>query len=110
MPIVVNAAEMSSGCHIFQRWTPGAITNRDQILASSPLQVVNEMDTEVSGFDEYTRDCRPLTPDLVVCLNPVENRVLLHECKVENIPTIGIIDTDADASWVTYPIPGNDDR
>ena len=25
------------------------------------------------------------------------------------MPTVGIIDTDADASWVTYPIPANDD-
>jgi small subunit ribosomal protein S2 len=40
----------------------------------------------------------------------MENYVLLHECGLNNIPTIGIIDTDADPNWVIYAIPANDDR
>ena len=48
-------------------------------------------------------------PDLVVCLNPLENEVCLHECGLYTVPTIGVIDTDASPSWVTYPIPANDD-
>jgi small subunit ribosomal protein S2 len=50
-----------------------------------------------------------LKPDLVVCINPLENAVLLHECGLNNVPTIGVIDTDADTTRVTYPIPANDD-
>ncbi|KAH6615920.1 hypothetical protein B0J18DRAFT_451892 [Chaetomium sp. MPI-SDFR-AT-0129] len=109
MPIVVRAAELAGACHLFQRWTPGAITNRDVILAGAPLKIVGAQDQEIEGFGDHVRDRRPIAPDLVVCLNPLENEVLLHECGVANIPTIGVIDTDADPTWVTYQIPANDD-
>jgi small subunit ribosomal protein S2 len=45
-----------------------------------------------------------------VCLNPLESYTMLHECGLNDIPTVGVIDTDADPTWVTYPIPANDDR
>lgn len=110
MEIVVRAAELAKGCHLFQKWVPGSITNRDVILAGAELQVVGEKDQPLEGFDMHLRDRRPVTPDLVVCLNPLENYILLHECGLANIPTIGVIDTDADPTWVTYQIPANDDR
>ena len=50
-----------------------------------------------------------LKPSLVVVLNCPENQVCLHECALQNIPTIGIVDTDVNPSWVTYQIPANDD-
>lgn len=107
--IVVRAAELSKGCHLFTRWAPGSITNRQQILGNCQKIVVDENDEPVPGFADQLPDTSALTPDLVVCLNPVENYVLLQECGAHNIPTIGIVDTDANPNWVTYPIPANDD-
>ena len=74
------------------------------------MKVVDEFGEELEGYEEQLVDRSTLKPDLVVCVNPLENYVLLHECGLNNIPTIGIIDTDADPTWVTYPIPANDDR
>jgi small subunit ribosomal protein S2 len=111
MPIVVRAAELAKGYHLFSKWTPGTITNRDQILGPMQLQIVDEMDRPVEGmFDRHLLDRRPVVPDLVVCLNPLENYPMLRECSQENIPTIGVIDTNADPGVVTYTIPANDDR
>lgn len=108
---VVKAAQLAKGCHLFERWTPGSITNRDQILGKCAIKVVDKDDNEiVKGYEEKLSEWMALKPDLVVCLNPLENYILLHECGSNNIPTIGIIDTDADPTWVTYPIPANDDR
>jgi len=107
---VVKAASMAGACHLFDRWIPGSITNGPQILGHCRVQVVDENDKPIEGFDEQLQERGSLKPDLVVCLNPLENWVLLHECGLNNIPTIGIIDTDADPTWVTYPIPANDDR
>jgi small subunit ribosomal protein S2 len=107
---VVKAAQLAKGCHLFERWIPGSITNGQQILGRCRTKVVDEKDQEVPGFEEHLYERAVLKPDLVVCLNPMENYVLLHECGLNNIPTIGIIDTDADSNWVTYPIPANDDR
>ena len=106
---VVRAAGLSKGCHLFTRWRPGSITNRQQILGNCQKIVVDENDNPVPGFADQLPDTSALKPDLVVCLNPTENYILSHECALHNIPTIGIIDTDANPSWVTYPIPANDD-
>lgn len=73
------------------------------------MKVVDEFDRDVPGYDEKLKDMPSIKPDLVVCLNPLENWVMLHECGMNGIPTIGIVDTDANPTWVTYPIPANDD-
>ncbi|MCJ1326320.1 37S ribosomal protein, mitochondrial [Thelotrema lepadinum] len=107
---VVQAAKMAKGCHLFTRWIPGSITNGQQILKRAGVKLLDHLDREVKGMAEELEENAPaLKPDLVVCLNPLENWVLLHECGLHTIPTIGIVDTDADPSWVTYPIPANDD-
>lgn len=110
MEIVTKAAEMAGACHLFTKWTPGSITNRDVILRTAGMKVVDHKDQELDGFGRWRGVARPLLPDLVVCLNPLENYTLLYECGSKNIPTIGVIDTNADPSWVTYTIPANDDR
>jgi small subunit ribosomal protein S2 len=106
---VVNAASMSKGCHLFTKWIPGTITNGQQILGKCKKKVINEHDEEVEGFEDQLVQKAAVKPDLVVCLNPLENYILLHECALNNIPTIGIVDTDVNSTWVTYPIPANDD-
>ena len=106
---VVRAAELAGGYHVFERWTPGSLTNAQQILGHCKIKVVNALDQELKQYAEDLEDRAVVKPDLVVCLNPVENVVLLHECALNNIPTIGIHDTDADPIRVTYPIPANDD-
>jgi small subunit ribosomal protein S2 len=110
--IVVKAAKMAGGYHIFDWWVPGSLTNGQQILGHCRLKVVDVNDNELPNYTELLGGASGhpvLKPDLVVCLNPFENHVCLHECGLHNVPTIGVIDTDADASWVTYPIPANDD-
>lgn len=110
MEVTARSAEMAGACHLFSRWVPGTITNRDQILGRGGLHVVDEKDRKLEGFDGHLTERRPLMPELVVVLNPLENYTMLQECAQENIPTIGLIDTDADPTQVTYVIPGNDDR
>ncbi|RYP77646.1 hypothetical protein DL771_001014 [Monosporascus sp. 5C6A] len=107
--IVTQAARLARACHLFTKWTPGSITNSEVILAGMPMQMLDEHDNPVDGFDRHINERRPLVPDLVVCLNPLENYVLLHECALVNVPTIGVIDTNAEPTWVTYAIPANDD-
>ncbi|KAI8633549.1 hypothetical protein F5Y19DRAFT_461913 [Xylariaceae sp. FL1651] len=109
MPIVTQAARLAGACHLFTKWIPGAITNSEVILSNMQMRMVDEHDEPIDGFKDHLNDRRPLVPDLVVCLNPLENYTLLHECALTNVPTIGIIDTNTEPSWVTYAIPANDD-
>jgi small subunit ribosomal protein S2 len=108
--IVTNAAALSGACHLFTKWAPGTITNREVMLGHKAIEIVDERDRPLEGFHRHLLDRGTLTPDLVVCMNPNENYVLLYECALATIPTIGVIDTDADPTWVTYAIPANDDR
>lgn len=110
MEIVTRAAELSGGCHLFTKWIPGSITNRDVILKNKGMKIVDAQDEEIQGFDGFKNAARPLVPDLVVCLNPMENYTLLYECGLASVPTIGVIDTNANPTWVSYTIPANDDR
>lgn len=106
---MVEAAELAGGCHLFDRWTPGSITNGYQILKACRKKAVDAFDQRIFRHDQKLTASPPLKPDLVVVLNPIENWVLLHECGLNAIPTIGILDTNADPTWLTYPIPANDD-
>ncbi|EGX96637.1 37S ribosomal protein MRP4 [Cordyceps militaris CM01] len=109
MEIVTRAAELARACHLYTKWIPGSITNRDVILKNKGVKVVDGKDGELEGFDGYKNSARPLVPDLVVCLNPTENYTLLYECGLASVPTIGVIDTNANPTWVSYTIPANDD-
>ncbi|EFQ97606.1 40S ribosomal protein mrp4 [Nannizzia gypsea CBS 118893] len=108
---VVRAAELAQGCHVFDRWVPGSLTNALQLLNKCEVKLVDALDRTVDHpeFQGVDIERAPLKPDLVVCFNPLENKPLLQECATMNIPTIGVIDTDADPTRVTYPIPANDD-
>lgn len=110
--IVVNSAKLAKPAyHIFSRWVPGSLTNGQQIFQKCALKVVDIHDQEIEDYRGPLKesDHSVLRPDLVVCLNPIENEVCLHECRSHNVPTIGIVDTDCNPVWVTYPIPANDD-
>lgn len=108
--IVTQAAKLAGACHLFSKWTPGSITNSDNILPGIPIKIVDQHDNELDGFDQHLMSRRALIPDLVICLNPLENAVMLRECGLANVPTIGVIDTNTEPTWVTYAIPANDDR
>ncbi|KAI0869084.1 hypothetical protein GGS24DRAFT_494037 [Hypoxylon argillaceum] len=107
--IVTQAARYARSCHLFTKWIPGSITNSDVILNGMQMHMLDENDKPLQGFERHLNERRPLVPDLVVCINPLENYTLLHECALASVPTIGVIDTNAEPSWVTYAIPANDD-
>ena len=109
--IIVRAAQRAKGYHIFDRWVPGTLTNGQQLLGDCAVKAVNVMDQELEQYRGVLskRLHQVIRPDLVVCVNPLENEVCLHECGLFNVPTIGIVDTDANPAWVTYPVPANDD-
>ncbi|KAF8892574.1 ribosomal protein S2, flavodoxin-like domain-containing protein [Infundibulicybe gibba] len=92
-PIVQKAASRlgKQGYHVGDRWLPGTLTNKVQMFGS---EVVKE---------------EKITPDLVILLNPLANVNAIRECAIEHVPTIGIIDSNADPRIVMYPIPANDE-
>jgi len=48
-------------------------------------------------------------PDLVIFTSVPPNESAVKEAAMCCVPSIGIVDSDCDPQWITYPIPGNDD-
>ena len=92
-PIVNKASERmgKQSYHVGDRWLPGTLSNRRNFF----------------GDDV---DKHRMIPDLVIILNPVQNTIAISECASENVPTIGIIDSNVDPRLVMYPIPANDEN
>lgn len=93
-PIVTRAAERlgPQGYYVGDRWLPGTLSNRRQFFG-----------------DEVVDNLR-MIPDLAIILNPLANMIALNELAAENVPTIGIIDSNVDPRIVMYPIPANDEN
>lgn len=107
---VVEASKRAGGYHVFDRWIPGTITNGKQVVGHGLVKsLITKHKQNKNPPSNPSTAPNSVVPDLVVVLNPLENRNLLKECAKGRVPTIGIIDSDADPRWVTYCIPANDD-
>lgn len=106
---VQKAAKMCNGYYVSERWIPGTLTNSTEITAKLKRKEIylndEETERELTDFEKGT----VVKPDLIVILNLSENMTAIKEAIQTRIPTIGLIDTDCEPSFVTYPIPTNDD-
>ncbi|KAG6841665.1 hypothetical protein C0991_008303 [Blastosporella zonata] len=92
-PIVQKAAQRlgPQGFYVGDRWLPGTLTNKIPLFGPDVVK--------------QTR----VVPDLVVLLNPLANVNAIRECAIEHVPTIALVDSNADPRIVMYPIPANDE-
>lgn len=104
-----EAAKRLHGFYISTRWIPGTLTNSTEISAVWERHEVDFADKPTGRVLAPEESASIVKPDLLIVLNPTENRNALKEAMQARVPTIGIIDTDSEPSMVTYPIPGNDD-
>lgn len=104
-----EAAKRLHGFYISTRWIPGTLTNSTEISSVWERHEVDFADKPTGRVLTPEENASIVKPDLLIVLNPTENRNALKEAMQARVPTIGIIDTDSEPSMVTYPIPGNDD-
>ncbi|CAI4063805.1 hypothetical protein N7582_002506 [Saccharomyces uvarum] len=104
-----EAAKKTHGYYVSTRWIPGTLTNSTEISGIWEKQEIDSHDTPTQRALSPNETSKQVKPDLLVVLNPTENRNALLEAIKSRVPTIAIIDTDSEPSLVTYPIPGNDD-
>lgn len=107
---LATAAKRSNAYYVSHRWIPGTITNFTSIAKQIGGGYTKEVDFgDFTTLRKVDEDHSLIKPDLVIVLNPVENRICLEECMKARIPSIGLCDTNMEPSLLTYPIPSNDD-
>lgn len=103
------AASRVNGCFVYKKWVPGSLTNSLVVSKFSTRKEIDVFGKPTGRVLSPEEQRKIMKPDLMIVLNPVENSIPLVEAERLNVPTIGIIDSNADPTVVTYPIPANDD-
>ncbi|GAA6015162.1 hypothetical protein JCM11491_000487 [Sporobolomyces phaffii] len=103
-----NSKRLGENGYGVTKWLPGTISNAKEVFGWAEIP---QPSPSSSRDDGRTPRATPMSfkPDLLVLLSPTLNRHALREATANEIPTIGIIDTDLDPRVVTYAIPANDD-
>ncbi len=127
--ILVEEANRCGMFHTTERWLGGMLTNFQTIRqsirylrnlermaedgtleklskkeASRLSKARAKLDKTFSGIKEMHR-----LPGLVFILDTKREHIAVRECQRLGIPSVGVVDTNADPDEVTYPVPGNDD-
>jgi small subunit ribosomal protein S2 len=134
--IIKKHAERVGAFYVVERWLGGMLTNFETIykrilkmkeyenlfeqierlkregkVLPYPKKEILKMQREYIKLKVRLGGIRDMDelPDLVFIVDPKYNDLAAHECKLLKIPTIGIVDTNADPTSVDLPIPANDE-
>ena len=126
---VKEAAIAAGQFYVNQRWLGGTLTNLATIRKSiAHLKYIEEIEKapeyskmgkkELSALRrdgeklkrnlEGIRDMQKL-PDVIVIIDTQREAIAVAEARRLGIPTVAIVDTNANPELINYPIAGNDD-
>ncbi|MGB8355198.1 MAG: 30S ribosomal protein S2 [Chthoniobacteraceae bacterium] len=126
---VKEAALAAGQFYVNQRWLGGTLTNMATIRKSiAHLKYIEDIEKapeyskmgkkELSALRrdgeklkrnlEGIRDMQKL-PDVIVIIDTQREAIAVAEARRLNIPTVAIVDTNANPELINYPIAGNDD-
>ena len=124
------AAESDSVFFVTKRWIGGTLTNASEVAKNykklkdltvklkDPKERAKFTKKELSDFDKTRVKLEgfyggvaemPSAPQAVFIIDTHLEHVAANEALKAGIPTVGITDTNADPTIITYPIPANDD-
>ncbi len=114
---------------VTERWLGGTFTNFGQIKRSVTKLTDTKAKLAAGGYADFTKKERLLIardveklermfgglvgmnklPDVMLVIDTHREQSAVTEARRMKIPTIGVVDSNGDASDVDYPIPMNDD-
>jgi len=127
--IIKKAAKECGAFYIIKKWVPGCLTNFSTIKLRIKRLKDLKKEREETDFEKYTKkekgqmikEINTLEdafggveelkgkPKVVIVADARRDVIALTEAKKLGIPSVAIVDTNADPGLVTYPVPGNDD-
>jgi small subunit ribosomal protein S2 len=121
-----NRCNMS---YVNHRWLGGMLTNyqtirksidrlnrlesmkNEEIFNLLPKKEVMQLEKERNRLEKSLGGIKAMDrlPGAVFIVDIKKERIAVHETKKLGIPSVGIVDSNANPEEITYPIPGNDD-
>lgn len=128
--LVKTTAEELNQPYVVERWMGGMLTNKatmrsrikhlkqlEKEMASGEIEAMyNKL--EIQRFEEEIEKLNlnfggikdmDSDPGLLIVVDTVDDDLAVAEANRINVPTIGIVDTNADPRLVEFPVPANDD-
>ena len=125
---IAEAAKRSGQYYVNHRWLGGMLTNWKTISNSIKRlrDLTEKLDTQASKFTkketlQMSRDRDKLEralggikdmgglPDILFVIDTVKESLAIEEATKLGIPVVAIVDSNSDPTFVTFPVPGNDD-
>jgi small subunit ribosomal protein S2 len=126
---VKEAAIACGQFYVNQRWLGGTLTNLTTIRKSiGRLKYIEEIEQsseykkmgkqELAALNREAAKLRrnlegilemSQLPDALIVIDTMREQNAVNEARRLGIPTVAIVDTNADPEMIDYPIPGNDD-
>jgi small subunit ribosomal protein S2 len=126
---VADVALATNCMYVNERWLGGTLTNFGQILATTKKLKDLKEKMAKNFFQGYTKKEKLLLerkiakmekffggiadiskyPDVMIVIDTHKEFGAVEEARKLNIPTVAVVDSNADPNEVTYPIPMNDD-
>ncbi len=124
------ADEVDGMYFVTKRWIGGTLTNFSEVAKNykklkdltaklkDPRERSKYTKKELSDWDKNRAKLEafyggiadmPSVPDAIFIIDTHLEHVAAGESKRAGIPTVGITDTNADPTIITYPVPANDD-
>lgn len=126
--IIKNAAKSCGMPYVNNRWVGGLLTNFETIktaignfkkdketLENNSATMSKKVQAKLRGRVEKSEKIfgglvdLAKKPDALILLGSHDEKNALREAAIEKIATVAIVDTNADPTAVTYPVPANDD-
>ncbi|MDP4008046.1 MAG: 30S ribosomal protein S2 [Candidatus Peregrinibacteria bacterium] len=127
--IIKETAKTCGAHYIIKKWVPGTLTNFSTIKTRIKRLKELKKENEENAFSKYTKkekgdmmkEIETLEdafggvedlkdqPKVLIVADAKRDVIALTEAKKLGIPTVAIVDTNADPKLVKYPVPGNDD-
>ncbi|MFC2075399.1 30S ribosomal protein S2 [Bdellovibrionota bacterium] len=126
---VAEAAQKAGHFYVTNRWLGGTLTNFKTIKMS--IQRLQKFEAILEKGEEEGRSKRELLqiererqklenslggiknmkrpPGAIFVIDPMKERIAVHEAKLLHIPVIAVVDTNCDPDEIDFVIPGNDD-
>ena len=126
---IKEAAEACGQFYVNQRWLGGTLTNLATIRKSiGRLKYIEDLEKqpeyskmgkqEIAAVrregEKLKRNLEGIRnmekhPDAIIIIDTSREAIAVAAAKRLNIPTVAIVDTNADPDLINYPIAGNDD-